>query len=130
MVKVNILKEKVKSINSADYSIPLEVSLEDESISIDKLKNIINDAEGKLRKSGLSFFVDFAVNNSNSSIVDLSFKEEHIDKLNDIIKDFKKALEISVKESIEREIKYRESQKQQEKKVKETLEKIRQIKFD
>ncbi len=130
MVKLDVLKEKVKSINSTDYSVPIEVSLEGESVSINNLMSLVSDAEGKLRNSGLSFFVDFAIDKFNNSIVNLSFKEEHINKLNEIIRDFKTALEISIKEYIEREIKHRESQKEQEKRVKETLEKIKQIKFD
>ena len=129
MVKLDVLKENVKFISSArGYSIPIKVFLEGESI--DGLMDLANNAEGKLRNRGLSLIVDFLIDERDSSIVNLSFKEEDISNLNEIIRDFKIALEISIKERKEREIKRKESEKEQEKSVKETLEKIKQIKFD
>jgi len=128
MVKLNVLKEKVKSLNTSYYSVPIEILLENESI--DNLANAVGDAERKLRNSGLSLVTDFTIDKLNNSIVNLSFREENIDELPKIVKNFKKALEKSIEENKEKEIMREEAEKEREKKAKETLEKLKQIKFD
>jgi|SRR3972149_7540358 len=128
MVKLNVLKEKVKSLNPSYYSIPIEILLENESI--DNLANAVGDAERKLRNSGLSLVTDFTIDKSNNSIVNLSFKEENIAELPKLVKNFKKALEKAIEENREREIIRKEAEKEREKKVKETLEKLKEITFD
>ena len=129
MVKLNVLKEKVtKSPNSSYYSVPIEILLENESI--DNLTKIVGDAERKLRDSGLSLIIDFTIDKSNSSFINLSFREENIHELAKVVKNFKKALEKAIEENKEREIINRNLEIEKEKKVNEISEKLKQIKFD
>ncbi|MEK6829698.1 MAG: hypothetical protein AABY15_06270 [Nanoarchaeota archaeon] len=129
MIKLNVLKEKVaKSPNSSYYLVPIEISLEGESI--DNLAAVVGDAERKLRNSGLSLVMDFTIDKSNNSIVNLSFREENINELAKVVKNFKEALEKSIDENKEREIIHRKSEKERERKTKEIAEKVKQIKFD
>jgi len=134
MVKLKIMNDKVElsKTSSTGYSIPLEVSFE-EGEKVDDLNSVVSNAEGKLREvmrnDRFDFsFIDFRVVGEN--IINLEFREEDIDSLNGIVKNFKSALKRSITEFQDREILRKNAQEEKEKKAEEGLEKIRKLRFD